>query len=35
MNEPIVEVIGLAQREFVKNGETVRTELGNGLPPIQ
>ena len=35
MNEPIVEVIGLAQGEFVKNGATVRTELGNGLPPIQ
>jgi C4-dicarboxylate-specific signal transduction histidine kinase len=35
MNEPIVEVIGLAHGEFVKNGVTVRTELGDSLPPIQ
>jgi hypothetical protein len=35
MNEPIVEVIGLAHGEFVENGVTVRTELGDSLPPIQ
>ena len=35
MNEPIVEVIGLAHGEFVKNGVTVRTELADSLPPIQ
>ena len=35
MNEPIVEVIGLAHGEFVKNGVTARTELGDSLPPIQ
>jgi C4-dicarboxylate-specific signal transduction histidine kinase len=35
MNEPIVEVIRLAHGEFVKNGVTVRTELGDSLPPIQ
>src|SRR5258708_39129858 len=35
MNEPIVEVMGLANGEFVNNGVTGRTELGDSLPPIQ
>jgi C4-dicarboxylate-specific signal transduction histidine kinase len=34
MNEPIVEVIGLAHGEFVKNGVTVQIELGDSQPPI-
>ncbi|MEI4861454.1 hypothetical protein Q8G41_28085, partial [Klebsiella pneumoniae] len=34
-NEAILEVIALTQREAVKNGVSVQTQLAEGLPLIQ
>src|SRR5204863_8425591 len=35
INETILEVITLTHGELVKNGVSVRTQLAEGLPPIE
>jgi PAS domain S-box-containing protein len=35
INEAVLEVIALAHGEVVKNGVSVRTQLAEGLPPIE